>query len=57
MQYFFPPNPRPVTLQPPASVKLEEKDEVDATEVSQALQKCSNNSARGPDQVPYGVWK
>jgi len=57
MQHFFPPNPCPVALQPPAFVKLEEKDEVDATEVSLALRKCSNNSAPGPDQVPYGVWK
>jgi len=40
-----------------AFVKLEEKNEVDATEVSLALQKCSNNSAPGQDQVPYGVWK
>jgi len=57
MQHFFPPDPHSVALQQPAFVKLEEKDEVDATEVSQALQKCSNNSAPGPDQVPYGVWK
>jgi len=57
MQHFFPPNPSPVALRPLVFVKLEEKDEVDATEVSQALLKCSNNSAPGPDQVPYGVWK
>ena len=37
MQHFFAPNPRPVALQPLAFVKLEEKDEVDAMEVSQAL--------------------
>jgi len=52
MQHLFLPNPRPVALQPPAFVKLEEKDEVEETKVSQALQKCSNNSAPGPDQVP-----
>ena len=57
MQYLFPPNPSLVALQPPAFVKLEEKDKVDASEVSQALQRCSNSSAPGPDHVPYGVWK
>jgi len=57
MQHFFPPNPGLIALQPAAFVRLERKDEVDATEVSQALQKSSNNSAPGPDQVPYGVWK
>jgi len=25
--------------------------------LGQALRKCSNISAPGPDQVPYGVWK
>jgi len=57
IQHFFPPNPLLVTLRPPVFVKLEEKEEVDVSEVSQALQKCSNNSAPGPDQVSYGVWK
>jgi len=57
MHYFFPPNPRAVALQPPAFVRLERKDEFDAKEISQALQKCSNHSAPGPDLVPYGVWK
>ena len=57
MQHFFPPNPSLVALRPSVFVKLEEKDEVDATEVSQSLLKCSNNSAPGPDLVPYGVWK
>jgi len=57
MQHFFPPNPSPVTLRPAGFVKLEEKDEVDAMEVSQALLKYSNNFAPGPDQLPYGVWK
>jgi len=57
MQHFFPLNPSLVALQQPAFVKLEERDKVDASEVSQALQKCSNSSAPGPDQVPYGVWK
>ena len=52
MQHFFPSNPRPVALQPPAFVRPERKDEVDATEVSWALQKSSNNSAPEPDQVP-----
>ena len=56
MQHFFLLGPRPVALQPPAFVKQDEKDKVDATEVSQGLQKCSNNSAPGPDLVPYGVW-
>ena len=45
MQHFFPPNPRSVALQPPAFVNLEAKDEVNAMKVSQAIQKCSNNSA------------
>jgi len=27
MQYFFPPNPSPVALRPPAFVKLEEKEQ------------------------------
>jgi len=57
MQHFFPPNSSPVALQPPDFVKREEKDKVDVSEVSQALQKCSNSCAPGPDQVPYGVWK
>ena len=26
-------------------------------EVTRALTKCSDRSAAGPDQVPYGVWK
>ena len=25
--------------------------------LGQALRKCSNTSAPGPDQVPYGIWK
>jgi len=54
---FFPLNPSQVALQPPAFVWLEERDKVDASEVSQAFQKCSNNCAPGPDQVLYGVWK
>jgi len=57
MQHFFPPNPRLVALQPPVFLQLEEQDNVDASEISEALQKYSNNSAPGPDQVPYGVWK
>jgi len=57
MQHFLLPNPGPVALQPPAFVKLEVNDEVNISDVSQALQKCCNNSAPGPDQVPYGVCK
>jgi len=57
MQHFFTPNSSPVALQQPAFIKLEEKDKVDASEVSQALQKCSNSSAPRLDQVPYEVWK
>ena len=30
---------------------------VDPSEVNIALSKCSNKSAPGPDQIPYGVWK
>ena len=30
---------------------------MDPSEVSIALSKCSNKSALGPDQKPYGVWK
>jgi len=57
MQYFFPPNPNPVDMEPPRYIELEERDIVDASEVAQALCNCSNTSAPGPDQVPYGVWK
>jgi len=57
MQHFFLQNPNPVDMEPPRYVELEEKDAVDASEVAQALRKCSNTSAPGPDQVPYGVWK
>jgi len=57
IQHFLPSNPCAVALQPPAFVRLEEKDKVAASEVSQALQKWSNCSAPELDQVPYGVRK
>ena len=57
MLHFFPLNPCPVALQWPVFLQFEEQDEVDVADVSQALQKCSNNSGPGPDQVPYRVWK
>ena len=57
MKHFFPPNPNPVEPTNPEVVELKEKDKVDASEVAQALRKCSNTSASEPDQVPYSVWK
>ena len=57
MQHFFPQNPNPVDMEPPRYIGLKEKDTVDASELAQALRKCSNASTPGPDQVQYGVWK
>ena len=36
---------------------LSEQERVTSVEISEVLGKCSNRSAPGPDQVPYGVWK
>ena len=57
MHHFFLQNSDLVALKLPVFTRLEEQDEVDGSEVSQTLQKCSNNSVPGPDQVPYRVWK
>ena len=57
MQHFFPENPEPVSTRPPAWQHLTDDERVTMEEVSGALEKCSNKSAPGPDQVPYGVWK
>ena len=59
MQHFFLPNPNPVVTTMPEYVELQDSDlqVVVTIEVTMALRKCSNTSAPGPDQVPYGVWK
>jgi len=57
MEYFFPPSHDPIPLKLFQRKKLEEDSRVTPGEVSEALKKCSNRSAPGPDQVPYGVWK
>jgi len=56
MQHIFPHNLNPVDMEPPRYIGLKENETVDASEVAQALRKCSNTSAPGPAHVPYGVW-
>ena len=57
MQHFFPPNSNQGNTSLPEYVEREDTKLVDTMEVTMALRKCSNTSAPGPDQVPYGVWK
>ena len=52
---FFPLTP-PV---PPRRPHLPDQGyrPIETSEISAALTKCSNTSAPGPDEIPYGVWK
>jgi len=57
MEHFFPPSDDPIAPRPLLRKELVDSERVTAGEVSETLKKCSNKSAPGPDQVPYGVWK
>jgi len=57
MEHFFPPSKDPISPPLPFRKELADSDRVTTGEVSETLEKCSNKSAPGPDQVPYGVWK
>ena len=58
MSHFFPRNNN---LSEPVTAKRHDVDQDEdlqfMLEVTRALTKCSNRSAAGPDQVPYGIWK
>jgi len=57
MEHLFPSSEDPISPRPLLRKHLVDSDRVTAGEVSETLEKCSNKSAPGPDQVPYGVWK
>jgi len=57
MEHYFPPSEDPISPRLPLRKELADSDCVTAGEVSETLEKYSNKSAPGPDQVPYGVWK
>jgi len=56
MEHFFPPSDDPISPRPLLRKELVDGDRVTAGEVSETLEKCSNKSAPGPDQVLYGIW-
>jgi len=56
IEHFFPLSDNPISPRPLLRKQLVDSDRVTAGEVSETLEKCSNKSALGPDQVTYGVW-
>jgi len=57
MEHFFLPSEDPISPRPLLRKELVDSDHVTTGEVSETLEKCSNKSALGPDQVLYEVWK
>jgi len=57
MEHFFPPSDDPISPRPLLRKELVNSDGVTAGQVSDTLEKWSNKSAQGSDQVLYGIWK